>query len=311
MRVPALIQEILTKVAAHEDIYRQLQDAKQETVPLQQVRRLLAAQEAILAQNPAVDSDLTGANTAVQNWLSIVVGGLSEADQSSLVADDLRLLTAIQADPAAPPITRDLLGDLLAHRNNIKFGTGMPGTRRAPAGAPERYVTNHTMVQPGGATERLGSLAHELTHVDAGETYDNTNILLLVQRNLSDAQISDVTRQRVARIDQLTILLAADETLTADQKDLVQRKLDYAKTPVKGVARYAANLRSTIDDATYERLKQIEELSKPNSSVLVEYDTVVTQILVYLHRWEADQQQPFYVEIMRLAAQLRADRAAA
>ncbi|MDO0924666.1 DUF4157 domain-containing protein [Streptomyces sp. TG1A-8] len=317
IRLPAVIEEILQQASAHTQIYQQLDSASMEDDPLAKARRLLSAQEAVLQQIRATglgpDSDLFAANTNLSNWLNGVVNGLPEDDRRTLVEDDLQLLDAIRADTGAPQITRDVLGDLLAHRGIVKFTSGMPGTALSPAGTAEKYTLKHALYQPGGATERLGSLAHELTHVDAGETYAHSEILLLLRRDLSDGEVRDLVKGRKAEVDRLKTLLKQSRALTTEQEGLVAAKLQYAVEPKKGVGRYAMSFKAhdRIDDPTYQRLMHIEQLSAPNSSVLVEYDTVITQLLVYLHQWGVDQQEPFHAAVMRLAARLRADRTAA
>ena len=72
-----------------------------------------------------------------------------------------------------------------------------------------------------------------------------------------------------------------------------------------------AIVKKKLDAATYQRLLEIEALSAPNSSTLVEYDTVVTQLLVYLHRWGVPQTDPLYTAVAQLATELRNDRRAA
>nr|WP_079176549.1 DUF4157 domain-containing protein [Streptomyces sp. MUSC 14] len=317
IRLPAVVEEILRHVAAHAEIYRQLADVDRQADQLAKARGLLAAQETILHQiqvtDAAIDSDLSAANTNLANWLNGVVNGLSEDDRRRLVEDDLQLLHQMQSDAGAPQITRAVLGDLLAHKDIVRFTTGMPGTSLSPAGTAEKYTMRHALSQSAGATERLGSLAHELTHVDAGETYGNSEILLLLRRGLSDDEIRNLARERTAEIGSLQALLQQSQALTVEQKDLIAAKLQYAVEPMKGVGRYAMLFKSSgkIDDATYERLMHIEQLTGPNSSVVVEYDTVVTQLLVYLHRWGVDQGEPLYAAVTDLATRLRADRSAA
>ncbi|MGN5382032.1 hypothetical protein ACQ4WX_47785 [Streptomyces lasalocidi] len=124
-------------MAAHAEIYRQLADVDRQADQLAKARGLLAAQETILHQiqvtDAAIDSDLSAANTNLANWLNGVVNGLSEDDRRRLVEDDLQLLHQMQSDAGAPQITRAVLGDLLAHKDIVRFTTGMPGTSLSPA----------------------------------------------------------------------------------------------------------------------------------------------------------------------------------
>ncbi|MBK3523674.1 MULTISPECIES: hypothetical protein [Streptomyces] len=41
----------------------------------------------------------------------------------------------------------------------------------------------------------------------------------------------------------------------------------------------------------------------------MEYDTVITRLLVHLHRWGVAHDDPLYAEVARPAARLRSDRA--
>ena len=63
-----------------------------------------------------------------------------------------------------------------------------------------------------------------------------------------------------------------------------------------------------IDQATHTRLAQIENLTQPDSAVLVEYDTVINQLLVYLHRWGVPPTSPLYAEVLRVADEQRQQR---
>jgi len=317
IRIPATIEEILRQVSAHAQIYQRLADADRATDPVAKVRGVLAAQEGILHQmevtNADFDSDLSRANGNLATWLNDIAHGLSAAEMRALVEDDLRALDDIVADANAPQITRDILREVLAHRDMVKFNPGTPGTTLSPAGTAEKYTMRHMLHQTSGATERIGSLAHELTHVDSGETYANTEILLLMRRNLGDGEIRQLVGQRRADIDRLNTLLAQSQSLTDRQRELFDAKVKYAVEPMKGVGRYAALFKSSgkIDDPTFQRLTHIEQLSAPNSSLLVEYDPVVTQLLVYLQRWGVGQQDPLHAEVMRIAGRLRNDRMAA
>ncbi|MFY4720726.1 DUF4157 domain-containing protein [Streptomyces sp. LaBMicrA B280] len=310
-----VVQALLAECRPEAALFRQLANADGIANPLAQARAFLAAQEAVLQRVRAahldVNSELSVANVHLQTPLLRALHALTDAEKSTIVGDDLQLLTELQADPQAPQITRDTLGDLLANRGIVNFTTGLPGTRLSGPGVAEKYTLKHMMAQGEGATERLGSLAHELTHVDAGESFDNTQILLLSRRNLADADIKALATERKARVDALQALLHRSGALTPDQANLFESKLTYATDPAKGVGRYAAQFKDKLDAATHQRLMEIEGLTSPNSSTLVEYDTVVTQLLVYLHRWGVPQTDPLYTAVTQLATELRNDRRAA
>ncbi|MGN5382033.1 hypothetical protein ACQ4WX_47790 [Streptomyces lasalocidi] len=72
--------------------------------------------------------------------------------------------------------------------------------------------------------------------MDAGETYGNSEILLLLRRGLSDDEIRNLARERTAEIGSLQALLQQSQALTVEQKDLIAAKLQYAVEPMKGSA---------------------------------------------------------------------------
>lgn len=125
VRIPAVIEELLGTIRTHLPIYQQLVAAGTQADPLTKARDLLTAQEAILqemrAAAPGAATDLSLAGIHLSTWLLDVVNGLNPVDERQLVGDDLQRLTVIQADPTAPQITRDVLGDLLAHQGDVLF----------------------------------------------------------------------------------------------------------------------------------------------------------------------------------------------
>jgi hypothetical protein len=315
--IPAadVMKELVRQAEGGVEVVRSLEEAETAANPLEEIRALLLAQELVLEQLTSrggfgSEIDLDNTNVFLQDRVTAAVNRLSDADKETIVKDDLGRLRTIQSDGGAPQITRDILGDLLAYEDITKFTTGNAGTTLSPEGTDEKYTTKHTIRQAHGATERLGSLAHELTHVDAGEAYGNSDILLLFSPSLTDEEVKSLTAERLATIERLRGLLAASGALNADQQGLVKFKLDYATDRRKGVLVYADNylMAKKIDQAQYERLKHIDELSAPHSSVLVEYDPIFTQILVYLHQWGVDQADPFYDAVMREATRLRTER---
>src|SRR5207244_6740977 len=104
------------------------------------------------------------------------------------------------------------LGEILANVDggDVRLQLGMPGTRltRANEGATERYTVLHSLTQAGGTSERAGSLAHELTHVAAGEAFGNVPLFLLVAPTTPQEQIVALANTRRDRVRALQALAA-------------------------------------------------------------------------------------------------------
>jgi hypothetical protein len=121
--------------------------------------------------------------------------------------------------------------------------------------------------------------------------------------------IKQLVDHRNAAVDDLYSLLAAHQGLTDRQQQLFEGKLDYVRRKGR-LESYAANFRDNgkIDAATYDRLIALATLTKPNGGLLVEYDTVLNQLLIYLHQWGVDPQTPLYARTLQLAEQQRQER---
>lgn len=134
---------------------------------------------------------------------------------TDLVREDVEMLRKVAAAGGLPDITR-LLAEVPANVPSsgaalARFEVGTPGSKLSRAGA-EKYTVTHALVQRGGVAERLGSLTHELTHVSAGETFDNTPLFLLFDPNATGDQIKKLAKDRVARLNGLEGLLDSPPT---------------------------------------------------------------------------------------------------
>jgi hypothetical protein len=312
-RRKAEVTALLGEVTAHQAIYGALVSAGQQTDNTGIFRDLIRAQDAILAQLaqvPGADAnhELSHFNAQVYDQMGQLRRQLQQTDLQALMHDDLQTLVTMSANPDVPQVTRTILTELLANQGIVEFQPASargPGTRRT---GPHQYALSNAPHHVGGTTERVGALAHELTHVDAGEAYQNTDILLLFRQGLSDTEIAQLVTRRRATLDNLVSLLDAHQGMSWAQRELFASKLNYAGA--KSLGGYADSflIANKIDQATHTRLKGIENLTAPNSAVLVEYDTVINQLLVYLHQWGVPQASPLYVEVLRVARQQRRER---
>ncbi len=153
------------------------------------------------------------------------------------------------------------------------------------------------------------AFAHELTHVDAGERYDNTALFLLCSPALlgNGPRLKELVTNRVNALTELQALLPAEQGLYGDQRNLIATKLTYPTEKSVGV--YATNYFAAgkIDVPTRDRLTAVDGITG-SSGVLIEYDTVITQILVLLRLWDVAATTPFHARVLAVAQQQQQQR---
>lgn len=124
----------------------------------------------------------------------------------------------------------------------------------------------------------------------------------------------------MARLNGLEGLLDSPSTRAVspfkpDQWDLVQEKLKYGREEKLGLYLARFHEAGRIDDATFNKLKPLafpgNPLYIPNNSVLVEYDSVLNQMLIYMHIWQIPENNPFYKKLREYATGAYEERAAA
>lgn len=299
---------------AEREVFKCLIEADLATTLVEKVTRLFTAQEVGLKVIDAFDYEHT---TAIQNLhfqalLTTSIRALQTQDASQLVTlveSDVRALRAVQSGSDLPQVTHDTLAEILANIPKTDFREGRPGTDKISA-APgaSRYTVNHSLSQADGEAERLGSLAHELTHVAGSEAYDNTQIMLLVDSGLSEDQMVRIAERRIRTVADLEQKLEQQSDVNPRQLALINSKLQYAKGQKLLIYASSYEKSGKIDTATGARLKSLAARIGEGNSVLVEYDTVLTQLLVYMHQWKIPQSNPFYSEVREAAQQAGNER---
>lgn len=274
-------------------------------------------------QTAEINSDLSLLVNRVSGKLTQRLGGLldtvreggaeaaeANATLTNMLNRDMNALVAMAQDGTLPKVTRDTLTEVTSQRGKVTLSQGMPGTKKE---APGDYRMKHELNQSEGKIERLGSLAHELTHVAAGESYDNTSILLLCQRGLSKQEMLKLAKERAGHARNLTSLLT-DDMVTSRQQDLIENKIAYTTRSgrmLSYIGSFKAQLKSEVGEEQFKELEEVAMEEMEDSATLVEYDTVLTQLLVYLHSWEVPENHPFYKEVRRLAQAQRNSRLSA
>jgi hypothetical protein len=251
--------------------------------------------EADGANNPALSYLLNPLNNLTNACINSVQGTPKE---QQLLQADLAELTKMSTDATLPAVLRNVLTEVLANVGRVKLQEGMPGATLSKAGVPEKYTVKHMMNQPGGQTERLGSLTHELTHVSVSEKFNNTPLFLAFRPGAADDVILALVAQRTQRLNEIENELDADPRLNEDQKSLVRSKIEYGKNNKLG--QYAANYFAANKIDVGQR-DYINDLATKANNAVIEYDTVVNQMLVYMARWQLPLNNALYTKIREVA----------
>lgn len=274
----------------------------QQSVPIFAAANSLAkARQMVLFQDQLVPLVLNGTvdvnalNLDVGRELSICVAGLSAQDKQDFIQDDINRLTAMSTNNGLPQITRDVLTEVLANLPQIDLGAGPSGAGLTNKGPTDpKYFVMNTTNRMMGTGERLGSLAHELTHVSISESYSNTNMMWAFNAGLSDDQIKTLSDHRVNQLDQLLALIDGIPGLHDSQKNRMKEQLAYAKRP---------NLMADANALSAPQLTRFNDLAANgvNWSALVEFDTNVNQCLILMASWGVAHDEPFHTLLQAVA----------
>lgn len=186
---------------------------------------------------------------------------------------------------------------------------GMPGMKLNPAtGDGQAFTFNVDTQARGGTSFLLGHITHELTHVAAHQAFGSSPVMELVQSGATNAEVAALAAERKQTLSDLKAALAGNPEFDDFQQGMLEEKLVYGAQPHK-LERYADSFERAgkITTAQKERLVGWGKAAGDASGALVEYDTVLNQMLIYLHMWQTSQDNPFYVRL-RAAAQAAYNR---
>ncbi|WP_345144606.1 hypothetical protein [Dactylosporangium darangshiense] len=299
------VDGLIEQGAFEAELYHTLAEAERAT-EADRFQLLLTVQDRLENHLPAQYGSVRRvARTNVPEMLLQVANEmgnhLADGRFQSLVLHYIDMLADLRSDTNLPSITRNVLNEIVALRDDFHFepfgSVGTLLTDRSKPNAPAKEFTLRPLMNGyGGTAGMLGHLAHELTHAAAHRAYRNTPAMLLFDRRATPERVSAIANARIATLRRLDHLLAAhQDAFTAVQHVMLRSRLDYGSRPLQ-VDRYAANLLAAkrIDQATRNQMRVWDQAAGENSGVLVEYDTVLHQILVYLHVWRIPQKNPFY-----------------
>ncbi|MGV9316080.1 hypothetical protein ACWDR0_28415 [Streptomyces sp. NPDC003691] len=244
-----------------------------------------------------------------------VLGGEAQGVARALTGDEFKTLMdgyvedlrALQDDPTLPDITRNVIQELMDVVPLVTVmeypKTGNPGMKFIPGGdAPSTYSFNVDTQARGGTSFLLGHMAHEFTHVAAHRAFSSSAVMELVRSDSTDQQVRELAAERKQTLEDLNSAREGNPAFGDFQQNMLQEKLVYGSQPYK-LARYATNFGATgkITSEEKARLLRWDEAAGDASGTLVEYDTVLNQMLVYLHMWGTAPENTFYTKLREAA----------
>ncbi|MFC1960166.1 hypothetical protein ACFLYO_05610 [Chloroflexota bacterium] len=233
----------------------------------------------------------------------------------TLVEQDIEKLKTVRDANDTPPTVRAYLTEILNPENlsQLHYEMGGPGAKYTTEAFKEKannkkYRLTHSLDQPGGEKERLGSLAHELTHISVAETYENSHLLLAFGSNTSDETILKMHEQRKANLEQVQELVKtnAGGTFSSGQVNMVVKKANYPKEGK--ITKYLEQFKPLIGEELHDHILALVN-SDHLDATIIEYDTVINQMTLWMHLWSVSLDNPTYAYLLELAKDAYMERA--
>lgn len=142
----------------------------------------------------------------------------------------------------------------------------------------------------------------------AHQAFGSSPVMELVQSGATDEEVAALAAERKQSLADLKAALTGNPEFDEFQQSMLKEKLVYGGQPQK-LEMYASSFAAAkkISAEQKERLVGWGKAAGDASGTLVEYDTVLNQMLIYLHMWQTSQDNPFYV-LLRAAARTAYDR---
>ena len=226
-----------------------------------------------------------------------------------LIADDLTTLTTIGNNPQTPQLLRNIIAEALANRNKTHFqetggvasGAVLAGEKDRNKGINTKYRLDMQMNQSGGSAVRISSLLHEMTHIATQEAFQNTPIHLAFNRNATDQQILDLSTRRTGQITQLETALNTTKAYWSQPQYAVL--MEKTKYPVEGRHTLASYANTFLNNDTWraEHTRMLDLQARGANNTLVEFDTVINQMLYMMQAWNVPNDNAFYTTLSTIA----------
>lgn len=295
-RMPG-VDRLIREIVIEDAVLSRLAEFEAETDEVEKFRILETVQENFFKQR---DRTELNNRTLEGEIFTLLQGFLASASNrgEAFVLRDIEELIALGRADGTPGLLKSVIAECTAARNIQKMdaANGKPGLKYSTArGSTQKYSLNHAMEQSLGKRFRLGSLLHELTHLSIAEIFDNTCVMLAISPTASDAEVLSLAKTRNALIQQLIAQIDRDlpeferlTSMTIEQQGVKRNRLyvefkEKALYPVSGkfASQYLVAFGRKMDAEVLERLKSLA--GQGLDCELIEYDTVVNQMLLWAH----------------------------
>ncbi len=238
-------------------------------------------------------------------------GGTYRADaMRAIITGDLARLENMAADTHVDALMRDILLEVLANKDQVHFqetpgmasGAVLAGGKDRAKGITEKYRVDVAMEQGQGSAERMSSIVHELTHVATQEKFANTPIHLAFDRGASEGDILALSAKRTDDLGDLEAALDAPGTKwTPGQRGVLLSKIKYPVGGKNTLGSYATTFHKKGEITDTERDTILDLEAKGANNTLIEFDTVVNQMMFLMSAWAVSATDPFYTVLKRVA----------
>jgi hypothetical protein len=298
------VNALVRQIGLEEVVLTALDQYYREADPLRKWEFLETAQESCLQIEHRPDFTRRNCNQEILDLIA-AYRIAHEMHKSSdvgvaVINRDIEALKAVSTRDSVPDVLRDVILEVTAVGNlrQLDMKVFTPGAAYNTAnGSIQKYTLKHWTDQGRGKKFRLGSLLHELTHVSIAETFGNTVIMLSISPSASDDEMLNLARTRRANISRLKAMITNATGLDGGQKGELQDKANY---PVSGKFQtYLTNFKKLLGVPTHTRLTGL--MRRGLDCELIEYDTVVNQMMMWCYLWGLELSHPLYRELRVLA----------
>jgi hypothetical protein len=225
-----------------------------------------------------------------------------KAELAEVTKEDYNKLVLLAADKNLPEVTRDTLNEIISIVGPLIAGADLEFSLDRTSGAEKSgssYKVKSAGRQAAGSSAALASLAHELTHVTVDQTFSNTFMMSIA--NADEVHIQEEGVHRTSLTNKLKATLDSLNPYLKGQKMAeVKSKLSYM-SDTSQLLKYVdrAEKFPVESGVSKERSAEISghiKTGKGNvGNNMVEYDAVITQLLVLMHEWKVPVANKFYV----------------
>jgi hypothetical protein len=320
-RMPG-VEKLIKEAVIEHAILSKLADFEKETDELERFKIIESVQENFFKQRERSELNNKALEGEIFTLLTSLVNSASNMG-AAFVGRDLDELRKIGNDAATPSLLCSVIAECTAARNVqlMDAANGKPGLKyNTTRSATQKYSLSHAMEQSLGKRFRMGSLLHELTHLSIAQIFDNTCLMLSISKTATDAEILAMAKARNAKIQQLIAQIDLDVSeferisrLTITQTGVTRNRLyveykEKALYPVCGkfANQYLRVFKPKMDPAEHARLVALA--GQGLDCELIEYDTVINQMLLWSHLYGMDANCGTYTALESLVREAHSYR---